>query len=362
MRRVNDESGTTVVLVAVLMVLFLTMVSFVVDTGRLLDEHGQLSNGADGAALAVAATCARAPSSCTGSATGLATSVAGGNARQDGQSHVEVLDLRPSAPGAGTVTVGLRSLEPGQPAGSGAVSLALPRSGGAGSSVVRDAASAAWGPAVLAPALPTAFSACDVERILAAQGGPLEGPPPAGATGSVVAFHDPDRDGDDDDDDDDDDSDWPTCRFDGRTLDTGFGELRRSGGCDATTDVRSATWVRRDPGSDLRATRDCLQQGQIHVVPVFDRTCERHGDRCPGSLRGRDGYRVAGLAAVVVTGWRLPGSTTSPAPRCPPESQPPRCISVIVTRVVVPGVPIAASSGARPLGYGVSAVRLVPSP
>lgn len=68
----GEETGATAVTFALLFVPLLVVVAFVVDIGLLYFERGQLQNGADAAALAVAQECAISPDTCEADATGVA--------------------------------------------------------------------------------------------------------------------------------------------------------------------------------------------------------------------------------------------------------------------------------------------------
>lgn len=58
MRRLNDEQGGVAVFVAILLVVMFGMGALVLDVGHMYWERRQLQNGADAAALALAAQCA----------------------------------------------------------------------------------------------------------------------------------------------------------------------------------------------------------------------------------------------------------------------------------------------------------------
>jgi Flp pilus assembly protein TadG len=58
MRRLTNERGAVAVIVALLMVVLLGFGALVIDTGAVFQERRELQNGADAAALAIAADCA----------------------------------------------------------------------------------------------------------------------------------------------------------------------------------------------------------------------------------------------------------------------------------------------------------------
>ncbi|MGI9648241.1 MAG: pilus assembly protein TadG-related protein, partial [Acidimicrobiia bacterium] len=57
-RRWESDSGATIVFAAIILVALLALTAFAVDFGRMWEERRQLQNGADAAALAIAADCA----------------------------------------------------------------------------------------------------------------------------------------------------------------------------------------------------------------------------------------------------------------------------------------------------------------
>lgn len=349
-----DDSGTIAVLLAVLLTLFLTVVSLVVDVGRLYDEHGQLAAGADAAALAVAAGCTRLPDQCTTDAPALVQQVVADNARDH---HTRVEDVAISGDGdRGTVTVRTRSLDPG----GGDVPLSRPRASG-DEAIVRAAATAAWGPVGGATTIPLAISLCDWNRAMANQGGHHTGPAPSDGTGTVVLPHEPDPDDGGDVDDGDVETAPPptTCSIGGVTMPTGFVELDGGTGCEVTSSWDRSRWLEARSRASFERLESCLVEGAVVAVPVFDVACQPEPTGCRG--RGQVEVRLVGYGAVIVTGWRLPSGTSSRPPTCPPEQRPPaRCISGVVTRTVLPGVPVD-TSGPGPTPLGVSAVQLMPT-
>jgi len=79
-RRSKDEQGAIAVWVALSIIPILAFMAVVADVGLLYWEKGQLQNGADAAALAVAQECAINPSTCIGDSTAIANGVASLNA------------------------------------------------------------------------------------------------------------------------------------------------------------------------------------------------------------------------------------------------------------------------------------------
>lgn len=97
----ENETGATLVFVAVILVALLALAAFAVDFGRMYEERRQLQNGADAAALAIAEDCARGL--CDGAYDEYATAeiYVDDNAR-DGAANAWKIDLDLSAQ---TVTV-----------------------------------------------------------------------------------------------------------------------------------------------------------------------------------------------------------------------------------------------------------------
>lgn len=370
MRRVDDEAGTGVVLVAVLMTLLLAIVTFVVDTGRLFDEHGQLQNGADAAALAIASDCARVPAACASHAASIAELLGNQNAR-DGVSSVPAVDIWTSDGDRGRVTVQTRSLGAD---GAEAVPRSLPQGDGSDAVTVWAEAAALWGPARTATTLSMTVSVCDWRRIVDAQGGYHEGPA-GGDLGFVIDFHNPSPPPPQDDPGDTGapgvpaDPEDPTapgedepsvvpeeCIVDGRPVPSGFAELAGGGGCELQTVLTEPSWARGGNGRDLSQIGRCLVAGRVLPVPVFVDACDQHTQPCPGGVQP-SGYQLAGYGTFLLTGWRLPSSSSTPAPQCAAAEPMPRCISGYFVRDVLPGAMPADPDGSHP-GYGASGVRL----
>ncbi len=350
--RWDDDAGTVAVFVAVLMTLFLTVVSLVVDVGRLFDEHAQLRAGADAAVLAVAAECARVPGGCSGTARELVEAYVADNAR-DGRTTVEDVALTDGGD-RGSVTVRVRSLA----VGGGDVPLSRPRADG-DTAPVRAAATAVWAPVRGATTVPMAIGLCDWYRALAAQGGYLDGPAPAGAAGTIVPVHetDPGMAGEDEVAP----APSPECVTADGTLPGGFVDLRDGTACAATTSWDTNRWLAHSHGKALGRLRGCLRAGAVLAVPLFDASCAPGETPCAGTVSGSFGVHLVGYGAFLVTGWRLPGGSSSDPPTCPATETPPaRCLSGFFTRTVLAGAPVAPDrSGPAP--FGVSSVQLVPT-
>ncbi len=90
MRRVGGDDGAVAVIVAVLAVVLFGFGALVVDVGALYDERRQLQNGADGAALALAQSCAVGPCGSLSGQKTLAQPYADGNARDSASNLREI--------------------------------------------------------------------------------------------------------------------------------------------------------------------------------------------------------------------------------------------------------------------------------
>lgn len=151
MTRLGDEQGAVAVIVALVMVALLMAAAFTIDVGMMLFERGQLQNGADAAALAVAGNCA---AGTCGNTTATAQSFANQNAN-DGASNV----VSVTAPTATSVRVVLSTKDGGS--GNGFLTLPLGSLLGVNTKTVSAAATASWGvPASGPDHLAMAFAPC----------------------------------------------------------------------------------------------------------------------------------------------------------------------------------------------------------
>ena len=107
MRRLNDESGATAVLLTIAIIPLIGIVALVIDVGLMQWEVRQLQNGADAAALAIAQECADG-NPCRGAiADAMAVQYAGANTN-DGNAAAQVeFDVV----GPNTVTVTTSTLD-----------------------------------------------------------------------------------------------------------------------------------------------------------------------------------------------------------------------------------------------------------
>lgn len=151
------ERGATAVFVAVMLVVLLGAGAVAVDWGQLTAERAQLQNGADSAALAVADSCAKSPSTCAGGAGSLGTTYGNANAN-DGATTIAppTIDFT-----AGTVTANASTLTS---SGSPSMTLSFARFLGIDTGSASATATASWGYPVRGKSiLPLAMNACEFQ-------------------------------------------------------------------------------------------------------------------------------------------------------------------------------------------------------
>ncbi len=274
--RLREERGATAVMVALLMVPLIGFVGIAVDVGALYAERGQLQNGADAAALAIARDCA---GGACGNPAARAASFANLNAN-DGAANV----LTPALTGS-TVTVTSST----RVAGSNAATLAHPFAAliGATPTTVHATATAEWGSPNATPiVLPLAISFCEFQ---AALDGRL----------TLIRY----------------DQNINCASRDGHPIPGGFGWLQQAiGTCGVFVDLDTSQ-VPSNSGNALPNGCDAIFAsliGRTIVVPIFDDAL---------LTRPVAWYHVYGFAAFTVTGYKFSGngnlSRPDPAaPRC----------------------------------------------
>ena len=159
MRRLNHDDGAIALIVAMLLPVLVGVSALVLDVGGIYAEKAQLQNGADAAALAIAADCARG--SCGAPAT-TAASLANANANDD------AADVAVAISGATvTVTASTRTASgSNRLAHMFADALGRMTTGEAhGGSTVQARASADWGSPGRATTTPLAFSFCEWQAL-----------------------------------------------------------------------------------------------------------------------------------------------------------------------------------------------------
>ncbi|BDZ65038.1 TadE/TadG family type IV pilus assembly protein [Agromyces mangrovi Wang et al. 2018] len=275
------ERGASAVLVGLMLVPLVGAGAIAVDVGALYAEKAQLQNGADAAALSVAAECAIDESTCAGPAGGIASTYANSNA-------VDALAtaLTPSINlSSNTVTVTTETFSE-----DGAMLRhPLAQMIGIPSSTVRAAATAEWGTPVVGSVIPLAIGQCEF-----ALSPPQEGV--ANPTRILIQYDTVDR---------------KECED--IFLSGGFGWLDTSTPCLAIVDVNDP-WVGSDPGNSL-ASSGCDVDADIVpllgttiLIPVYD---EIQGT-------GQNGqFHISTFAAFHLTGFKFSGQNTYTDPLAP---------------------------------------------
>lgn len=251
MRRLSDESGASLPIIAVAIVVLLGVVGLSVDFGFLYWERRQLQNGADAAVIAIAHDCARGVIPCDlANATATADFYADENS-EDGTSAVESVTL--DVPGR-TVTVVTSTLEI---SGSDKLAPTFGKLVGYDGATVGAEASAMWGFAGGGLAIPLIFSDCEWEKLVGPVGPPWDYDFPTANTN--IFFH----------------GDSEACHESpsGQDLPGGFGWLENAGNCSAY--INEDNWVYIDPGAS--ATSGCTPEfmreevlGHTVPLPFFD--------------------------------------------------------------------------------------------
>jgi hypothetical protein len=150
--RLREERGAAAVIIALFMVVLLGAAAFSIDIGAIFSERGQLQNGADAAAVAVAQDCAA--KNC-GNSTTTAQKYANLNAN-DGAANVQAVTF----PTASSVRV-VVSTRDGK-TGNSFLTLSFGKFLGVGQKRVNAGATANWGsPAAGPDPLSLAFAPCE---------------------------------------------------------------------------------------------------------------------------------------------------------------------------------------------------------
>lgn len=287
--RLGEEHGASAVLVAILMVPLLGFAAIALDVGALYVERGQLQNGADAAALAIAQSCA-AGGVCTAAATKPTAAAFADDNANDGAATV----LTPEFPTAQSVRITSSTRVAGTNAD--AISHPFAQFIGIDSTTVRAAATAEWGGPGSGPVLALALSWCEFQESL-------------GASGNHVTIR------------------TDTNKVCKRTpseeiIPGGFGWLDNADACVAiinlslNLDADNQLWVGSDAGgnvnTDCKSKLDSLR-GTTVLVPIYDRV------RDTGSNAE---YRIFAFAGFTITGWNFPSTKVLDplAPLCPPAA------------------------------------------
>lgn len=307
----RDDSGATIIVVALCLVVLIAFVGLVIDVGRVFAERRELSRGADAAVLAVAADCGTHTGTCDhATALDTADSYADANA-DDGAAGIAglALDLDERTVWARTETA-----DPDD--GSNRLDLLFMRVLGFESTTVTAEATATWGYPAGGSVLPLIVSDCEWFRFVDPETGPDE------STSVVLFFHDgrttepcnaqagQDTDGD-------------------GVLAGGFGWVSTSGSCSA--DVGTDDWVSEDPGASPSTGCGADELRDL----IFDRTVLiAYFDDTDG-LGANGRYHVAGVGAFHVTGYNFGGQFRAPSTALAPCRGDERCISGYFSTAVI---------------------------
>jgi Flp pilus assembly protein TadG len=301
MRRLSDERGAVGVFMAITIVALFGMLGLAVDVGHMYQERGELRNGADAAALAIAEDCALGVGSCDPyTARAQAKEYAADNA-SDGYANVDSVALDTVGKSVRVITSTLTS------DGSTILKPFFASVVGFGGSTVYGDATAVWGyPASMRDVLPLIISECEFpgadqlptpERTLYFHDG--------NSADSCNAVAGQDVNGD-------------------NRLSGGFGWLLTDGSCASTLD--QGTWVLTDVGSSVSYgcavsyIRTLLNTPV--PLPIFDDIT---------GLGSTGKYHVAGFAMFVITGYHFGGQYSENAP-CRGDA---RCVSGYFTTGIV---------------------------
>lgn len=157
-RSKRDERGAVAIWVAMSIIPILVFVAVVADVGLLFWEKGQLQNGADGAALAVAQECA-ADSSCSGGAGTLADEMAALNANDDSAAS-ELLSLTVNTSSGKVEVRASTSTGSGTTIRHPFASIIVPTE-----TTVDAEATAEWGAPIAGTTIPLAIAQCEFDDL-----------------------------------------------------------------------------------------------------------------------------------------------------------------------------------------------------
>lgn len=157
-RRERDDRGAVAVWVAMSIIPFLVFVAVVADVGLLFWEKGQLQNGADAAALAVAQECAADPT-CSGGAGTLADEMAALNANDDSAAS-ELLSLTVNTSSGKVEVRASTSTGSGTTVRHPFASIIVPTE-----TTVDADATAEWGAPIAGTTIPLAIAQCEFDDL-----------------------------------------------------------------------------------------------------------------------------------------------------------------------------------------------------
>ncbi len=275
------DRGASAVLVGLMLVPLVGAGAIAVDVGALYAERAQLQNGADAAALSVAANCAIDESTCSGTAQATASNYATSNAVDSlATSLAPALNLA-----ANTVTVTTETLSD-----DGAMMRhPLAQLIGIQSSTLHAYATAEWGTPVLGSVIPLAIGQCEFALSPPQEG--VENP-----ARILVQYDTVDR-----------------RECEDILLSGGFGWLDTATPCLALVDVNDP-WVGSDPGNSLASSGCDVEDdivpllGTTILIPIYD---EVQGT-------GQNGqFHISTFAAFKLTGFKFSGQNTYTDPLAP---------------------------------------------
>ncbi|WP_427016405.1 TadE/TadG family type IV pilus assembly protein [Pseudarthrobacter sp. P1] len=276
--KTDNERGAAAVIVAILMVALLGFGAISVDIGMMYAERGQLQNGADAAALAVANNCAKG--SC-GDYQATAGALANSNAN-DGAAKTNSVTF----PQPGSVEVVTSSKDD---AGNDFIRLAFANIFGISTTNIGAEATASWGgPSAGPAAFPLTFSDC--QFVLSGEV-------------QLLQSHKTDE--------------GHECKrgTSGQILPGGFGWLDQDPGkCQASININAyGGTVGGDTGNNppsncddvLNGWKAKIEAGQpaIVLLPVYDQA-DGNGSNAT--------FHIRGFSAFQVMGWKFSGGDNSP--------------------------------------------------
>lgn len=301
--RADSERGAVAVIMAALLVAVVGLAAFVIDIGAVFEERRDLQNGADAAALAVAADCVAHGTCTAGTAQPEAMRIASFNSN-DGEATVNEADINFDMPNQ-TVTVTVHTLDSSD--GDGEINHTLAQVLGEDSQAVAAQASASWGAPGGATTIPVTMSSCEWEEATA--GGTTFG------DYRIIHLHA--------------DGDSSLCDFgpgqdvdgDGDRNEGGFGYLD---GTDCSIELLVDDFVLGEPGAGNPGSLGCNPSDLLDkdvLIPIFDDIPD-NGNPC-SAPPGLPCYHLYGFAAFHIddldlngAGWQNNGNICGGPDRC----------------------------------------------
>jgi hypothetical protein len=331
--------------------------AIVADVGAIYAERGELQGGADSAAMAVAEDCAKTPTACAATAQARALTFGNGNAR-DGAATITVCGrgVTPVLPTCAAAATNRSACVQAPPATGAYVevrastrqannSTLLPPSlarGLAGNGQydgvsVKTCARAGWGTPAVSTGLAFTTSLCEWSEATSAGTNFAPSPPTAAYERSVYVKGGPSH----------------SCPgVVGHNAPGNFGWLDDAGGCTAVITYNGS--VGGDPGASAHncdaALAAAATSHAVVYLPIYD-TVSGNGSHTT--------YHMMGVAAFVITGYSLPGSSRASwltgSNDCGSHGNSDKCLLGYYTKVLKP---IGGTLSATAPALGVSAVSL----